>query len=156
MSHTLLLVTHVAAGTTGLLLGPLALAAPKRAGWHSRLGVAYQGVVAVMACSALGLVVLDPGRLWGLGVIAVATEAAALAGWQVRRRHRRGWLAWHIRLMCGSYLSFVTAALVTNWASPLAWVLPTLVGTPLIARAVGRATHPPSRPARPLPTEALG
>jgi len=156
LSHTILLGVHITAGTTGLLLGPL----------------------------ALGLVALSPGRLWWLGLVAVATEAAALAGWAVRRRHpsgwlgwhirlmcgsylsfvtaalagwavrRRhpsGWLGWHIRLMCGSYLSFVTAALVVNWASPLAWVLPTAVGTPLIIRAVERATHPSTRPSTPPP-----
>ncbi len=151
MLHAILLSVHITAGTTGLLLGPLALAVSKRAGWHPRLGVAYQGAVAVMTASALGLAALAPGRLWWLGLIAVATEAAALAGWVVRRRHRPGWLGWHIRLMCGSYPSFVTAALVVNWASPLAWVLPTAVGTPLIIWTVKRATHPSIRPNNPSP-----
>lgn len=155
MLHATLLVVHVTAGSIGLLLGPLALRAPKRAGWHPRLGLAYQGAVAVMTTTALGLVALAPGRLWGLGLIAAATEAAALAGWRVRRRHAPGWLPQHIRLMCGSYLSFVTAALVVNWASPLAWVLPTLIGTPLINRAVTRASRPgsaPRTPAQPVQT----
>ncbi len=151
MVHTVLLGVHISAGTIGLLLGPLALVVPKRVGWHPRLGVAYQGAIAVMTVSALGLVALAPGRLWWLGLIAVATEAAALAGWAVRRQHSSGWLGWHIRLMCGSYLSFVTAALVVNWASPLAWVLPTAVGTPLIIRAVQRVTHPSIRPSTPPP-----
>lgn len=142
MLHSVLLVMHVAAGTIGLLLGPLALAAPKGPGWHRRLGLAYQGAVAGLTVTALGLVALSPGRLWWLGVIAAVTEVAALSGWQVRRRHAPGWLGRHVRLMCGSYLSFVTAALVVNWASPLAWVLPTLIGTPLINTAVRRATRP--------------
>ncbi len=59
--------------------------------------------------------------------------------------------------MCGSYLSFVTAALVVNWTSPLAWLLPTAVGTPLIIWAVQRATHPSIRPStlppQPMPRE---
>jgi len=38
-----------------------------------------------------------------------------------------------------------------NWASPLAWVLPTAVGTPLIIRAVQRTTHPSIRPSTPPP-----
>jgi hypothetical protein len=151
MVHTVLLGVHITAGTIGLLLGPLALAVPKRVGWHPRLGVAYQCAVAVMTATALGLVALAPGRLWWLGLIAVATEAAALAGWAVRRRHPAGWLGWHIRLMCGSYLSFVTAALVVNWASPLAWVLPTTVGTPLIIRTVQRVAHPSIRSSTPAP-----
>lgn len=141
MLHAVLLSVHVAAGTVGLVLGLLALAVPKRAGWHSRLGVSYQAAVAAMTSSALGLTALAPGRLWWLGVIAAATETAALAGWRVKRRHAPGWLGKHVRLMCGSYLSFITAALVVNWGSPLAWVLPTLIGVPLINRAVGRAAR---------------
>lgn len=40
---------------------------------------------------------------------------------------------------------------VVNWPSPLARVLPSAIGTPLIIRAVKRATHrstPPSRSVR--------
>jgi hypothetical protein len=93
MLHTVLLTLHVAAGSTGLVLGPLAFAVSKRAGWHPRLGRAYQGAVAAMTATALGLVALAPGRLWGLGLVAAATEVAALVGWEVRRRHAAGWLA---------------------------------------------------------------
>lgn len=151
MLHTLLLTAHITAGTVGLALGPLVMAASKRAGWHIRLGLTYQVVVATMTLSALGLVALAPARLWGLGLIAAATEAAALAGWVVRRRRRPGWLPRHIRLMCGSYISFVTGALVVNWSNPLAWILPTMIGTPLIIVTVQRATAraPLSRPSRP-------
>jgi len=53
MLHTVLLGVHVSAGTIGLLLGPFALAAPRQTRWHPRLGVAYQGAVAVMTVSAL-------------------------------------------------------------------------------------------------------
>lgn len=118
------------------------MAVPKRAGWHTRLGRTYQGVVAAMTSTAVALAAFAPARLWYLAVIAVATEVAALAGWAERRRHRPGWLPRHIRWMAGSYVSFVTAALVVNWSSPLAWVLPTLVGTPLIALAAGRHRAP--------------
>jgi len=41
--------------------------------------------------------------------------------------------------MAGSYVSLVTALLVVNWSSPLAWILPTVIGTPLIARSAARA-----------------
>ncbi|GAA2003910.1 DUF2306 domain-containing protein [Nakamurella flavida] len=132
------LALHIAAGVVGLLLGAVVLTAPKRAGRHVVAGRAYQGAVALMTGTALALVVSDPGRLWGLGIIAVATEASALAGWVARRRHRPGWVVRHVVLMCSSYISFVTAALVVNWASPLAWVVPTLIGAPLIARTVRR------------------
>lgn len=142
MLHSVLLVLHVTAGAAGLLLGPVAVASRKQSLRHVRIGVAYQVAVAVLAMSALGLVALAPARLWGLGVIAVATTVAALAGGEVRRRRARGWLPVHIRLMGGSYLSLVTAALVVSWSSPLAWILPTVVGAPLIATAVHRVTLP--------------
>lgn len=142
MLHALLLTTHVVAGVAGLLLGAMAMAAPKRARWHPRIGIAYQASAAAMTSTAVGLVAMAPHRLWWLGVIALVTEAAALGGWWMRRAHPRGWLAWHIRLMCGSYVSFLTAALVVNVDSPLAWILPTVIATPLIALAVKRSTAP--------------
>lgn len=87
-------------------------------------------------------------------MIAVATESAALIGWIVKRRHPPGWLPVHVGFMCGSYVSFVTAFLVVNWESPLAWILPTLIGSPLIALAVRRATGHVAHPQQgrlPLP-----
>jgi hypothetical protein len=137
--HSLLLAAHVAAGSAGLLLGPVAMAAPKRRGRHTRVGYAYQLAVAGLAVTAVGLASLAWGRLWWLAAIAVATEAAALGGLWTRRRHFAGWIPWHVSLMCGSYISLVTALLVVNWSSPLAWVVPTVVGTPLIARRASRA-----------------
>lgn len=135
----LLLGFHVAAGVAGLVIGPVAMTARKRRGLHTRAGLAYQAAVALLTTTAVGLAALEWGRLWWLALIAVATEAAALGGWWARRRAFRGWIRWHVQLMAGSYVSFVTAFLVVNWSSPLAWVLPTVVASPLIARASARA-----------------
>ena len=141
--HSFVIMIHVAAGSLGLLVGPAAMLAPKRAGRHPALGLAYQALTATLCLTAFGLVAYRPA-LWWLGVIGAATWAAALGGWWVRRRHFAGWLTWHIGLMCGSYISFVTAFLVVNLGlgSPLAWIAPTLVGTPLIARATVRSLRP--------------
>lgn len=138
--RTFLLVVHISSGSLALLAGPVAMLLPKRPGWHPRLGRAYQVLVALLCASAVGLAVLQPA-LWWLGIIAGVTWAAALAGWQVRRLRRPGWLPWHISLMCGSYVSLVTALLVVNLGlgDAFAWVLPTIAGTPLIARAAYRA-----------------
>lgn len=145
MLHSVLLALHITAGLAGLVLGPVAVAAARHPGHHGLAGVAYQAAVVAVTLTALGLVALAPTRLWGLGVIAVATSAAALAGGEVRRRRRPGWLPVHIRLMGGSYLSLVTAALVVSWSSPLAWILPTMLGAPLIAAAVHRSAAPAGR-----------
>ncbi|MEJ5946121.1 hypothetical protein WDZ17_12540 [Pseudokineococcus basanitobsidens] len=136
--HTALLVPHVAAGALGLGLGPVAMLLPKRLDRHGVVGRLYVAVTVVMTTSALGLVALAPRRLWGFAIIAVATLVTALAGAALARRRPRGWLPVHVRLMSASYLSFVTAFLVVQWSSPLAWLLPTLVGSPLIALAVHR------------------
>ena len=153
--HTALLVPHVVAGVLGLLLGPLVMALPKRRDRHGLAGRVYVPVTVVMTTTALGLFALDPGRLWGLATIAAATLVTALAGASLARRRPRGWLPAHIRLMSASYLSFVTAFLLTQWSSPLAWVLPTVVGTPLMALAVHRLP-PAARTAGRSPVRAAG
>jgi hypothetical protein len=144
-----LLTVHIGAGSLALLTAPLAMLAPKRPGWHPRLGRAYQVLVGLLCLSAGGLVVLNPG-LWGFAVIATLTWAAALGGWWMRRRQPRGWLQWHVSLMCGSYISLVTALLVVNLGtrSLIAWILPTAVGTPLITwKNIQLARRPPATPA---------
>ena len=153
--HALLLVVHVGAGCAGLLIGAGALLVPKRRGWHVRLGLAYQVVVALMTTSALALAVTASTTPWVLVLIAVATEAAAITGWIVARRRRPGWLPVHISFVAGSYVSFVTAALLVNWSSPLAWVLPTLIGSPVIARVARRARARAHETRRPSPGATL-
>jgi hypothetical protein len=144
-----LLTVHIGSGSLALLTGPLAMLAPKRPGWHPRLGRTYQVLVGLLCLSAGGLVVLRPS-LWGFGVIAALTWAAALGGWWMRRRQPRGWLQWHVSLMCGSYISLVTALFVVNLGgrSPIAWILPAAVGTPLITwKNIQLARRPPATPA---------
>ncbi len=136
-----LLVLHILSGIAGLVLGPLAMTAPKCRGRHTTYGLAYQGAAFGLCASALGMVAFKPS-LWWLGLIAIGTEMAAASGWLFERRRSAGWLPWHVSLMCGSYVSFITAFLVVNTnGDPAAWIAPTVVATPLIAataRRVGR------------------
>lgn len=135
-----LLGFHILCGAAGLVLGPVAMTAPKRRGRHTMAGLAYQAATAGLCASAIGLVALKPS-LWWLGLIAVGTEAAAAGGWLVQRRRRPGWLPVHVSLMCGSYVSFVTAFLVVNTGGFVpAWIAPTVIATPLIARAARRVS----------------
>jgi hypothetical protein len=141
---TTLLIIHIMSGSLALLAGPVAMTLPKRHGWHTRLGTGYVVLVGLLSASAIGLAAMKPA-LWWLGVIAGATLAAVLAGRELRRRHPPGWLPLHISLMCGSYVSLTTALLVVNLGlgSVLALVVPTVIGTPLIARrAYLAAVHP--------------
>ena len=144
--HTPLLIVHIAAGTAGLVLGPVGLAVTDRFSWQPRVVAVYQASVVLLCFTALGLVILKP-QLWGLALIAVATLGAVVGAWVVRRRRRPGWASRHVRLMGGSYISLATAFLVVNVGGPVAWVLPSLVGSPLIARAVRRARRGATGPA---------
>jgi hypothetical protein len=145
------LVVHILAGGVGLVLAGPVLVVRKGRGAHARLGRVYVGALVIMAVTALLLVAADPVRLAALGVVAVATLGWGLGGaWVARRRPRLpgGWRVWHLNLMGSSVIAFVTAFAVTALDGGLvAWVLPTLLGSPLIAhrtlRAARRTAPPP-------------
>ena len=141
MPRTLLLAIHVGAGVAGLLVGPAAMAAALRGRRRTRAGMAYLAAVTVLTLTAAGLVALRPAALWPFLVLALGTEAAVLAA------RRAGPLPGHVRLVCGSYVSLVTAlAVAGSGGSVLAWVLPPVVGTVLVERAARPSRLP--RPAR--------
>lgn len=144
--HTFVLVVHVVAGTVGLVVGPIAMRAAKRRGLHTRAGSAFHWWMLTVGVSAVALAAFDPAGLWWFVPIAAGSYGSAAVGrWAARARPRR-WLPLHVRGMGGSYIALVTALAVVNaggrWA---AWVLPTLVGTPLIELAVRRAVRRPPR-----------
>jgi len=138
MTHDLILAVHIVCGAVGLVVAALALFMPKRRGWHTRFGRVYVFAGVGVVATTFGLFLYDPMELLGLGIIAIATGICAGAGlWLVRTKPtlRRGtWLVWHLNLMSSSYISFVTAFLVQMADGHfLAWVLTTIVGSPLIA-----------------------
>jgi uncharacterized membrane protein len=141
------LALHVASGSLGLILGPLAMFAQKRPGFHTRAGEVYHWVMLVVCVSAAGLAVLDWSRIWWFLPIAAFSYGNALVGYVAVKRRRPGWLPLHIGGMCGSYIALVTALLVVNVGDrlPVVWFLPTIVGSPLIAwvtREAGRGRRP--------------
>lgn len=150
-----LLAIHIAAGATGLLLGPLAMRAVKRRGPHTRLGEAYHWVMLTVCLSAAGLAVLAWHRLWWFLPIATFSYANALVGYLAAKRRGRNWLRAHIGGMCGSYIALVTAFLVVNVGREplLVWFIPTLIGSPVIVWVIhevdrGRRPRRAAKPAR--------
>jgi len=129
------LALHIASGTTGLILGPLAMRAPKWRGPHTRLGEAYHWVMLTVCVSAAALAILAWSRIWWFLPIATFSYANALVGYVAAKRRRPGWLRRHIAGMGGSYIALTTALLVVNLGQslPIVWFLPTIVGSPLIA-----------------------
>lgn len=138
----MMLFTHIALGTVGLILGPVAMTARKLPGLHTRAGEAYHWVMLGVCVSAATLAVLDWRRIWWFLPIAAGSYAFALLGFLAAKRRWKGWLRAHVAGQGGSYVAMVTAVLVVNWptftgmrgtVSLWAWVLPTVVGTPIIA-----------------------
>ena len=140
MLRSAFLAVHVGAGVAGLLVGPGAISAALRDRRGTRAGQAYLASVTVLTATAVGLVALGPGVLWPFLLLAAATEAAVIGAWFVDAR------ATHVRLVCGSYVSLVTALTVVRWGTLLAWVVPTLIGTALVEWAALSTRRP--RPAR--------
>jgi hypothetical protein len=130
-----LLAVHIAAGAAGLLVGPAAMAAALRDRRHTPASRAYVLSVTVLTGTAAGLVALNP-TLWPFLLLAAGTEVAVVMARTAQPLDR------HVRLVCGSYVSLVTALVVVSWGSVLAWVLPTVIGTVLVERATRR---PPAR-----------
>jgi hypothetical protein len=139
------LAVHILTGTLGLLLGPLAMRAPKRRGRHTRVGGIYHWNMLLVAVSATALSLLAWSEIWWFTPIAIFSYANALLGYLAVKIRWKGWLPHHIAGMGGSYIALVTALLVVNagGANLVVWLLPTIVGTPLIALAVARASRSP-------------
>src|SRR5213078_934756 len=72
LAGTVLLV-HIALGTAGLVLGPVAMVARKLPGLHTQAGEAYHWVMLGVCVSASTLAVLDWGRIWWFLPIAVGS-----------------------------------------------------------------------------------
>jgi hypothetical protein len=138
--HSAFLAIHIAAGSFGLVLGPVAMLAPKRRGRHTRAGTVYHWNMLVVGLSAIGLAVLAWAQIWWFVPIAVFSYGNALFGYLAVRRKRPGWLPRHIGGMGGSYIALVTALLVVNAgvAAWWAWGLPTVVGSVLLRRTTLR------------------
>lgn len=137
----LILVVHIAFGAAGLVLGPIAMLAPKRRGRHTVTGEAYHWVVLGVCVTAAALAVLDWSRNWWFLPIAVGSYAFALLGYVTAKRRRGSWLISHVTGQGGSYIAMVTALLVVNWslvtgtpgrAAFWPWFLPAIVGTTIL------------------------
>ncbi|HSB73703.1 MAG TPA: DUF2306 domain-containing protein [Candidatus Methylomirabilis sp.] len=137
-----ILIAHIALGTGGLVLGPVAMIARKVPGLHTKAGEAYHWVMLGVCLSAGSLAILDWHRISWFLPVAVGSYVFALLGYVAAKRRWKGWLRAHLAGQGGSYIAMSTALLVVNWetltgtrgvASLWAWALPTLLGSPIIA-----------------------
>lgn len=141
VAYTIALSFHVAAGSAGLVLGPVAMFSAKRRGVHTRAGTAYYYLFVVLFISAVALAALDFSRVWWLALVGAFSYGFALKGYRAAKQRGPGWLIRHVSGQGGSYIAMTTALLVVNirsagattgFAAILPWFLPTIIGSPII------------------------
>jgi hypothetical protein len=144
-----IVAVHVTAGLICSVAGIVAMLAPKRGGRHPSAGtVYYWGLVVVFLSMAALSILRWPANthLFGLGVLSFG---AGVIGRMAKRRVRPGGLRVHVTGMAISYILLLTAFYVDNgphlplWRllPPLAyWLLPSVVGLPILIWALAR--HP--------------
>ena len=141
------LAVHVSAGLTAVVAGAIAALARKGSRRHIRAGRCYYSAISVVFATATALAVMRWRQDYYLFIIGSVAFTAATIGYLHRRRHRPGDTG-HIAGMGTAYVAMLTAFYVDNGPHlPLwdhlptfaFWLLPSVIGAPIIARAVSRA-----------------
>ena len=141
------LVIHILSGLTAVITGALAATAKKRPGRHPRAGRIYLWALGGVFVTATVMAIIRWREDAHLLAIAVIAFSLGLYGYQARRRHRPGWPPHHAIGMGGSYIALLTGFYVDNGPFlPLwkqlphltYWLLPSIIGAPLIWLALHR------------------
>jgi uncharacterized membrane protein len=146
-SFAAFLIVHVAAGLTAVVAGATAMLSPKRTGRHPIAGRVYCMALCGVCATAVGMATLrglEDAYLVVLGTLALT---AACMGYLARHYRWQGWVRLHIMGMGTSYIVLLTAFYVDNgprlpvWDRlPMLafWILPSLIGFPMVALALFR------------------
>jgi hypothetical protein len=146
------LAGHVLAGLTAVITGATAALARKGSPRHVRAGHLYYRAISIVFVTALALTAMRWREDYHLAAIGFVAFTAARIGYTYRRLHKPG-DAPHITGMGLSYVAMLTAFYVDNGPHlPLwnrlptiaFWLLPSIIGIPIIVRAVNRARHAPA------------
>jgi hypothetical protein len=131
----LVLAIHIACGASALIVGPVAMWARKAPGLHTRFGEIYHWLFVGILITACTLAFLNWQRLWWFVPVAIGSYAFALLGYLSAKLRWNNWLRFHLTGQGGSYIAMTTAVLIVNvgTASWWAWILPTIIGSPVIA-----------------------
>jgi hypothetical protein len=141
------LAVHVIAGLTAVVTGAIAALTRKGSRRHIRAGRAYYRAISVVFATATVLAAMRWQQDYYLFIIGAVAFTAASVGFQHRRRRRPGDTG-HIAGMGTAYVAMLTAFYVDNgphlplWDHLPAfafWLLPSVIGAPVIARAILRA-----------------
>lgn len=140
---------HVLLGLACVVTGLVAMLSRKGRGRHSRFATIYFWCLSGVVATASALAFVRWSEDYPLFILGALSFTAACVG---RRAIRQKWPSWaglHVVGMGGSYILLVTAFYVDNGKSlPLwrelpqfaFWVLPALLGFPIVAYAL--RAHP--------------
>ena len=150
-----ILTVHVAAAFVAIFSGIVAMVAHKGPGRHSRAGRWYLfGILVVFATACVLAAFRWPADL-PLVLVGGIGAASAVYGFAFRRLHRQGDIP-HILAMGISYIAMLTAFYVDNgphlpvWnllPPPAFWVIPSIVGAPILTLAIWKRRFHHRRPA---------
>ncbi|MEP6599002.1 MAG: DUF2306 domain-containing protein [Actinomycetota bacterium] len=139
----IVLAVHVIGALVAVISGAVAALVRKGSARHVRFGRRYYRAICVVFATALALAAMRWRQDYKLAAIGTVAFAAGTVGLH-RRRHRPG-DAPHINGMGLSYIALLTAFYVDNGPHlPLwdhlptiaFWLLPSVVGIPIILRAL--------------------
>jgi hypothetical protein len=136
---------HVAAGLTCVITGIVAMLSVKGPGRHPRFGIYYYRGLWVVFLTMTVLSALRWADDYHLFILGALSFAAAFVGRRFAPSRSNGRIRIHVTCMGLSYILLLTAFYVDNgknlplWRSlpPITyWVIPFIVGVPLIVRAL--------------------
>jgi uncharacterized membrane protein len=145
---------HVLVALACVITGVVAMLSNKRPGQHPMFGTIYYWCLSAVFASATVLSAIRWADDYHLFILGMLSFAAATVGRTARRRRWRNWARLHITGMGTSYILLLVAFYVDNgknlplWKElpPIAyWLIPTMLGVPLVVRALLRhplAQHP--------------
>jgi len=143
------IAAHVAAGLLCVIAGAVAMLSRKQHGRHPQTGTVYYWSLAVVAATMSVLAISRWDEDYYLFILGVLSFLAATIGRTARRGLWPAWARIHMAGMGISYILLITAFYVDNgpnlplWRElpPIAfWMLPALIGTPILLNAFFR--HP--------------
>jgi hypothetical protein len=136
---------HIPLGLVCVIAGAVAMLSKKRRGRHPTFGKIYYWCLLALFASASFLSVMRWAENYHLFILGAASFAFAWFGRAANRQRWPNWVPLHITGMGASYILMLVAFYVDNgrqlpiWKDlpPFTyWLLPLVVGIPLIARAV--------------------
>lgn len=142
-----ILAVHVPLGLVAVVTGVTAMVQEKRRGAHTRFGSIYFFSLGALFATSAALAAMRWRNDYHLFILGAIAFAAAIVGRAARRRRWRTPIDLHIVAMGVSYIAMLTAFYVDNgknlpiWRDlPYAayWLLPGVVGFPIIIWALGR------------------